>query len=324
MSPAPRSFDEKRARIAALANAPAATAEAELRHFLDDKNAYLCGDAARMAGELRFTGLLPDLVAAFHRLLRDPVKSDKGCIGKQRILEALLALDVHDRSVYLAGIHHVQFEPAFPKAVDVAGPLRGLSAHALVHSNDREALLEVGPLLADPDAVARAEAASALGADGSPAAGALVHLKVRGGDPEPDVIGACFRALLRIAPARYLPVVAEALGDAATGVGEVAALAIGEARPEGGLAILKTALAATTERRLSDGILVGIALLRSEAANSFLIGLVATAPAGEVGSALTALALHRHDAELTARVRAAVAARKSKRLDALFADRFGA
>jgi len=74
--PAPRSFDEKRARIAALRSAPTAEAEAELRHFLGDKNGYLCGDAARMAGELHLTGLLPDLVAAFHRLLRDPVKSD--------------------------------------------------------------------------------------------------------------------------------------------------------------------------------------------------------------------------------------------------------
>jgi hypothetical protein len=322
--PAPRSFDDKRARIAALRAVPVAQAEVELRHFLGDKNGYLCGDAARMAGELRITGLLPDLAAAFHRLLRDPVKSDKGCAGKLRILEALLALDVHDRSVYLAGIHHVQLEPAFPEAVDVAPPLRGLCAHALVHSNDREALLEVGPLLADPEAVARAEAANALGADGSPAAGALVHLKVRCGDPEPDVLGACFRALLRIAPARYLPVVAEALGDDATGTGEVAALAIGEARSEGGLAVLKTALAATAERRLRDGILVGIALLRSEAASAFLIEIVAAASEGEVGSALTALALHRHDEGLTARVRAAVAARKSKRLDAIFADRFGA
>ena len=324
MPPAPRSFDEKRARITALQAVPAALAETELRHYLGDKNNYLCGEAARAAGELRLTGLLPDLTAAFHRLLHDPVKSDKGCVGKLRILEAMLLLDVHDRDVYLVGIRYVQKEPAFPKSVDVAAPLRGLCAQALVHSNDREALVEVGPLLADPEAVARLEAASALGAEGSPAAGALIHLKVRQGDPEPDVIAACFRALLRVDPARYLPVVAKALGDDETGTGEVAALAIGEARPEGGLAILEAALAATASRRLRDGILVGIALLRAEAASAFLIGLVEEGLEADVGSALSALALHRHDEALTKRVRAAVASRKSRRIDALFADRFGA
>jgi hypothetical protein len=322
--PAPRSFDEKRARIAALATAPPAVAEAELRRFLGDRNGYLCGDAARMAGELRLTALVPDLAAAFHRLLQDPVKSDKGCPGKLRIVEAMLALDRHDRGVYLAGIRHVQREPAFPEAVDAAAPLRGVCAHALVHSSDPDALVEVGPLLGDPEASTRAEAASALGADGSPAAGALLHLKVRLGDPEPNVISACFRALLRISPDRYLPVVAAALADHDGGLGEVAALAIGEARAPGGLAILTSAFRATVTGRLREGILVGVALLRSEESSAFLIDLVARAAESEVVPALTALALHRHDEALAARVRAAVTARKSRRIEAIFLDRFGA
>jgi HEAT repeat protein len=321
--PSPRSFDEKRSRIAALATEPAAVAEAELRRFLGDKNAYLCGDAARMAGELRLTRLAPDLAAAFHRLLHDPVKTDKGCVGKLRIVEALLALDVHDRAVYLAGIHHVQREPAFPESIDTAGSLRGICAQALVHSDDPDALIEVGPLLGDPESVARAEAATALGAEGSAAAGALVHLKVRVGDPEPDVLGACFRAILRIAPARYLRVVAKALGDDATGLGEVAALAIGETRPAGALGILTAAFASTVTGRLRDGILVGVALLRSEEANAFLIERVARGSESEAISALGALALHRHDVDLAARVRAAVTARKSRKIEAIFADRFG-
>ena len=323
MPTAPRSFDDKRARIAALATAPAAIAEGELRRFLGDKNAYLCGEAARMVGERAFTALVPDLAEAFTRLLHDPVKTDKGCVGKLRIIEALLALDAYERDIYLAGLHHVQLEPAFPLAADTAPPLRGLCAHALVHIGDREALVEVGPLLADPEAVARAEAASALGSEGSPAAGALVHLKVRCGDPEPDVLGACFRALLRISPSRYLEVVAEALGDSETGIGEVAALAIGETRPAGGLSILKCALTSAPAGHLRDGIHVGIALLRSDEASAFLIDLVEHASEIEVASALGALALHRHDAELAGRVRRAVAARGSRRLDAILLDRFG-
>lgn len=327
MPPAPRSFDDKRARIGDLASAPAAVAEAELRRFLGDKSGYLCGEAARVVGARGMTVLGPDLAEAFLRLLRDrdPVKADKGCAGKMRIIEALLALDAREREVYLAGIRCVQFEPSFPKAADVAGPLRGLAAQALVHSNDREALAEVGPLLADPDPIARAEAASALGADGSLAAGALVHLKVRTGDAEPDVLGACFRALLRIAPSRYLAVVGAALRDEATGVGEVAALAIGEVRPAGGFAVLKEALAATAVGRLREGIYVGIALLRAEEASAFLIERVEGASESEAAAALGALALHRHDVDLAARARRAVAARgsRSRKLDAVLAERFG-
>jgi HEAT repeat protein len=322
--PSPRSFEEKRTRIAALAGVPAALAEAELRRFLADKNAYLCGDAAKMAGELRLGALAPDLAAAFQRFLVDPVKTDKGCVAKRRIVEALLALDVHDRGVYLAGIRHVQLEPPFPEAFDAAATLRGLCAHALVHSSDPDALLEVGPLLADREAVTRAEAASALGAEGSAAAGALVHLKIRFGDPEPDVLGACFRALLKIDPRRYLPLVASALADDATGLGEVAALAIGETRPAGGFEALTRAAASTVTGRLRDGILVGVALLRSGEGNAFLIDRVLHASEAEVISALSALSLHRHDTDLAARVRAAVATRKSRRIEAIFADRFGA
>jgi hypothetical protein len=68
---------------------------------------------------------------------------------------------------------------------------------------------------------------------------------------------------------------------------------------------------------------VGIALLRSDEASAFLIDLVEHASEIEVASALGALALHRHDAELAGRARRAVAARGSRRLDAILLERFG-
>src|SRR5580704_5548404 len=191
----PSAFDDKRARVAALVSADPRAALPELRRFLGDRVAYLAGEAAEVAAKLELRELVPDMVAAFQRQLVDPRTSDKGCLGKTRILEALLALEAYAPEIYLAAVHHVQEEPAWPRAVDTAAPLRGLAAHALVQIDHRDALLEIAPLLADPEPIARAEAARALGRSGIEAAAGLLHLKALAGDDEPEVIQSCFEGL---------------------------------------------------------------------------------------------------------------------------------
>src|SRR6185437_12636127 len=200
-------FDDKRARIAALASSPPAVAAPELRRFLADKNGYIVGDAAAVAGRLSLRDLAPDLEAAFMRLVAESAAADKGCHGKRSLLEALLALDADARDAYRAGVRAVQREPAFGGSVDTAAPVRGLAAQALVQVDDPTALAEIAPLLADPEPLVRAEAASALGRSGIEAAGPLLHLKVLAGDPEPDVLQRAYGALLRIDSRRYLPIV---------------------------------------------------------------------------------------------------------------------
>lgn len=320
--PAPRSFDEKRARIAALAEAPPAQAAAELRRLVADRNGYLVGEAAAMAGRLGLRELVPDLVGAFPRLLEEPLKSDKGCSGKSRIVEALLAFDAHEPDTYLAGLRHVQLEPAFGQPIDTAAGLRGLCAHALVHVGHREALLEVAPLLADREPVTRAEAAAALGNSGLDAAAAALHVKALSGDPEPDVLGACYRGLLRLLPGRYLGFVAKVLQQGDDGAAEAAALALGESRLPEALPILQAELAgAARAGRLRDSVLLGMALLRTDAANDALVALVEEGAEVHAIAALSALALHRHDAPLVERVRKAVMGRRSKKLAAVFAEK---
>jgi HEAT repeat protein len=320
---APRSFDDKRARIAALAAERPATAAAELRRFLADKNGYLVGEAAKVAAELALRELVPDLCAAFSRLLDDAVKVDRGCTGKNRVIEALLSFDAHEPDVYLAGLRHVQREPAFPEPVDAAAGLRGLCAHALFHIGYPRAMTEVVPLLADPEEVTRMEAANALGGAGLDAAAAVLHLKVLLGDKEPDVLGACYRGLLRHDPGRYLQVVKLALLEGTPGVAEAAALALGESRAPGAIAVLKEALPGARGERLIDGILLGVALSRSDEGSAFLISLVESAPEGRAAAALSALALHRHDSAIVERVRRILDARGSRKLAAVFNDRFG-
>lgn len=319
---AARSFDEKRARIRELAGGPAAAARAELKKYLGDRNAYLTGEAAEAAKKQELVELAPDVAAAFLRLLSEPAKADPGCLAKCRLVEALLAFDAHEPDAYLAGLRHRQIEGAFPLPIDTAAGLRGLCAHALFQIRHPAALLEVAPMLFDKEPIARAEAAAALGGSGMDGAAAVLHVKVLAGDREPDVLGAAYKGLLRILPERYLPLVAKALMEGGEGEVEAAALALGESHAQGAFEALRRGWEKHRFGREGSGILLAIALLRSDAANDFLVSLVEGAPEGEAAGALAALALHRHDEALAARVESAVKARGSRRLAEAFAERF--
>lgn len=317
------SFDDKRARIAALAREPRAIAMAELRRFLGDKVAYLAGEAAHVAHELELTELVPDIAAAFERFMIDGATVDRGCLGKKRLLDALLAFEAYVPETYLKGIRYEQREPDFPVASDTAAPIRGLSAHALVQIDYAAALLEVAPLLADAHPIVRAEAARALARSGIEAAGAVLHLRIAAGDREPDVLQACFEGLLRLGPGRYLRIVSNALRGADDSSADAAALALGESRLPEALTILKEALARAEAPRQRQTLMMAIGLCRSDDALAFLIGIVEKEPERDVIDALAALSLHRHDEPLAERVRAMVAGRKSRRLTAAVEERFG-
>lgn len=302
--------------------APAGAA-VELRRFLADKNGYLVSEAAQAANKLGLSELTPELGAAFARLLVDAVKTDKGCIGKNRIVEALLSFDAHEPDVYLAGLRHIQREPAFGEPIDTAAGLRGLCAVALFHMDFPAALLEVTPLLLDPEPVTRAAAADAIGSSGEEHGAAVLHLKALAGDEEPDVLGACYRGLLRLLPARYLKFVTQKLNGRDEGAAEAAALALGESRLPSALPVLKDALAIAGSGKLRDSVLLGAALLRLDEANAFLVSVVEEGPEGHAIAAVNALALHRHDSKLAERVKRAAEGRRSRKLSAAFAEKFG-
>jgi HEAT repeat protein len=318
----PGPFDEKRAQIAALASAPPKAAAPELRRFLADKSGYLAGEAAEIAAKLELRELSPDLAAAFRRLVEEGHEADKGCLGKRRILEALLALEAYEPEAYLAGLCYVQPEPAFGKPVDSAGPLRGLCAHALVQIDFRDAVAEVTPLLVDPEPTARAEAAHALGRSGIAAAGPVLHLKVLTGDAEPDVLQNAYRGLLRLDPRRYLPVVARALRGGEGAPTEAAALALGESRLPEALPVLRGALASAAAPAARRSLLVAIAISRSDEAIDLLVKLVTDGPEAHAAAALEALALHRHDTRVAERATSAALSRGSKKIEAALREHF--
>jgi hypothetical protein len=105
---------------------------AELAKALADSSNLVVAEAAAMIGAANLADLAPELVAAFDRLLIDPVASDKLCRGKSAIIEALNKIEYLRPEVFLRGIRHVQMEPVWGKSEDSAAHLRANSAFGLV------------------------------------------------------------------------------------------------------------------------------------------------------------------------------------------------
>src|SRR5689334_19801224 len=84
-----------------------------LRKAFGDKVNVIVARAAALAGELQAQLLVPDLCSAFERLLKDPVKTDPKCWGKEAIAKALKDLGHTDSGIFMKGLHHVQMEPVW-------------------------------------------------------------------------------------------------------------------------------------------------------------------------------------------------------------------
>src|ERR1700722_9550827 len=122
--------EEKVAAIEALRSST--NAVEPLRKALRDRNNFVCSKAAAVAGDLLLRELIPDLLAAFERFLKDPVKSDPKCWAKNAIVKALKDLGHDDAAIYLRGIGHVQMEPVWGGSADSAGARRGGGGLGLV------------------------------------------------------------------------------------------------------------------------------------------------------------------------------------------------
>src|SRR5262249_47046707 len=150
-----------------------------------------------------------------------------------------------------------------------------------------------------------ARAASRLSAEvGAP----LLILRIAAGDPQPEVLGDCFRSLLEIAPDRHLALVARHMVDESEPVAEQAALALGDSRLAAALAPLRDMAERSTGARRKV-LFVAMALLRQDAANAYLLGIVENAAAPTALAALEALAVQKHDPKVRDALDAAVAAR---------------
>src|SRR5262249_49461964 len=155
---------------------------------------------------------------------------------------------------------------------DTAAELRSICAMGLVASGYSRALVEVAPLLYDPEAEARLGAVRASACGNPREAELLLRAKVVSGDAEPAVLGECFAALLSGGPAESLAFVGRHLDGGDDALREHAALARGESRLEAALPLLRKAwdepLVPPSLRR---ALIRAAAMLRAEPAFDWLI-----------------------------------------------------
>ncbi|NJL45954.1 MAG: HEAT repeat domain-containing protein [Leptolyngbyaceae cyanobacterium SM2_3_12] len=141
-------------------------------------------------------------------------------------------LECSNESVFLRGIRHHQPEPVWGGSEDTAIQLRRVCALGLVAMNYPQIFVELADLLADPHPVVRVGAAEALAYTGdSRGALPLLRLKLKSGDDDARVISACLMGLLELAPVESLPLVVDCLYGDDEVVAEMAAIALGEAKP---------------------------------------------------------------------------------------------
>lgn len=305
-----RKLEETLAKLAQIRDAPTSEASiATLRQVLGTKNSVAIARAAKMVGELAISLLIPELAAAFDRMMVNPTESDRGCLAKKEIAEALYRLEYGEESLFLQGIRHVQMEPVWGGKDDTAAGLRGVCALGLVRMNYPHVMNELADLLADAKPEARVAAARAIAYSGNPDGSPLLRLRVRIGD-EPQVLSECLVALLKLAPTQSLPLLKHCLYARKEPLGlgedvetaEVAALALGESRLPEALDILRNWWEQVKAPELRQTGLLAIATLRHDEALEFLLSLVAEGKISDAKDAIASLGIYRQDERLWQRV----------------------
>lgn len=218
-------FERKLRAIRELRDAEPEAAVDGLRKALKDRSGYAVSKAAEIVADRELADLLPDLVAAFERLLgaKDAVKADPQCWGKTAVARALHQLGCRDSKIFYRGLSCRQPEPSFGGESDSAGDLRGVCALALVDSDadGTELLIRLSDRLLDPVFSVAVNAAVALSRLGVPEAAAPLRLRahwpVRNPLLRPDnaeVVGQCFFSLLEMDAFEAVPYVSGfAYGD---------------------------------------------------------------------------------------------------------------
>jgi hypothetical protein len=296
----------------------------ELRKLLRNRSNLVIAKAAKMVGERRITAVLPDLVAAFHKLIADPTRLDKRCEAATEIASALYMMDYVEPEIYLTGLRHVQMEGSYGPPVDAAAQLRGVCAQGLTRTRYPFALEKVVSLLVDPEPPARIGAVRALAANGGSGGLLALRLKVLTGDREPSVIGECFAGLLATPTEDTVDFVAGYVDADEPPIAEAAILALGAARSAKAVGVLTGKWEKTRPGPLKQVILLALASSRSEEALNFLVAQLATAPVSAAKEILAALAGQRPSASIRQAIEAAIKRRDDDTLQKAYTSAFPA
>jgi HEAT repeat protein len=276
------------------------------------KSSRVVAKAAKLADNLRATGLCPPMADALDRLLSRADGSDKGCTAMLALTLALVSLDHDNGDLYLRGMKYVQKEASWGPPVDTAVEVRATCATGLANSFYASRLKPLIELLVDPEWGARAGAVRALAAIGSEPALLLLHYKARIGDDHPEVLSQCLEALLNTEGAAVLELVTTIATSGWEESQEAAILALGASRRSDAVAWLIERVKGTVHERGRPCLLLALSSARTEAALEFLLGLVRTASSSLFAQVSEALSIHRRDVQLNELIEAAVRERNLK------------
>ena len=325
--PANRSFERELAQLEALSGHAVEAASVEfVRKALGNENNYLVAKAAKIVSENCLRNLLPEILAAFDRFFEDPVKTDPQCWAKNALAKALVKLECRDAAVFLRGLRHTQEEPVWGGQSDTAGELRGTCTHALVAcqevSNDDLLNILLEPLL-DQNKTVRIEAARAIGQVGGVSATLLLRLRILMRKEDPEVLGACFSALLGMDHGDRdgtISLVADFLGDGEDAAAE-AAFALAETHEPAALTALIDRRRKAADPWFSSVLDHAIVLTRLPEGMDFLLGMIER-DARQAGSALEAISRVHSSPEVRARVARSVGRARSERVTLAFRQYF--
>jgi HEAT repeat protein len=310
------------AQLAALKGMGPGVLAEELPKYLNNKANIVVAKAADLARSGNIESLTPLLVSAFNRFMEKPAATDPTCAAKREIANALYELGASEQEVFLAGIRHVQKEPAWGGSVDTAAELRGICALGLVRMGYADMMVELVDLLNDAEHQARIMAARAIAYAGRDEGALLLRLKILTGDCEDVVTAETILALGNLARRRALPFIRKYLDDPNPTLAEAAALAIGEMRDAGALEVLTDRWARYPLPESREALALPIALSRLPRSVEFLLSAVSGEAEPVTITSAEALAIYRHDTSIAAKVRAAVEGRSLGRLTDAFRHAF--
>jgi len=246
----------------------------ELSRAISGANNILVAKASQVAGKRGIIDLIPNMVKAFDRFMKNPIRTDKGCLAKESIIEALDTLCYEEVDIFVRGIKYNQREPSYLGANDTAAVLRGKCAFALSRIGYSEIFFDLCGLLMDSESQSRIAAAITLGNLPRDESELLLRIKILAGDKEPSVLKECFTSLIRINPERSITFIAEFLTPKDTILSELAAFALGESRQESAFEILRKQRENIMYSVFQDMLLLPIAMTRIEEAFEYLLEVI--------------------------------------------------
>ena len=212
-----------------------------LRKALAQSKQLPGGEGREDRGRRESAGADSQSSCGFRPVLCGSGEDRSAVLGQNAIAKALAEMGYDEPAPYLRGLRHVQLEPSWGGSSDSAATLRAQCAVAVVQCRsvpDLVLLSHLLELLFDPIKNVRVEAARAIGRVTRTEAALILRVRSLAGDREPEVLGACFSALLSIEGGDGIGFVSRFL-DNGGDVGGEAALALGMLREHEALAVLK-------------------------------------------------------------------------------------